>query len=439
MIPMNTLILDGSAGSDPTAAILIDQLTDALRACGGDVRTMHLNEMKIARCQGDFFCWIRQPGVCAIDDDNRVVTQAYIQSDLVVFLTPISFGGYGSGLKYAVDHLIPLIMPYFTQIQGEVHHSRRYQKYPRLLAIGWLPRPDSTSKAVFHHLVQRNAINFHAPVAISGVIYAGEPVDEIHSNVKTWLEAVLGGKSQPQRELPAFDAEPIAPGDPPKSALLLVGSPRGATSCSQALGDYLLEKLALQGIQTERVRLYTLLNSARHKASLFSKMDASNLVVLAFPLYIDSVPAPVTSILEEYAAHRGTVGEGRNPRFVALVNSGFPEAYQNQTALAICRNFARQTGLEWAGGLALGGGQVLAGGTPLGQLNGPAIPVRRSLEIAARALAEGKPVPDEALTLMAGKSIPAWLLQVFGSFAWKNQASQYNAQHHMGDRPYLVK
>lgn len=44
---------------------------------------------------------------------------------------------------------------------------------------------------------------------------------------------------------------------------------------------------------------------------------------------------------------------------VGIVNSGFPEAFHNDTALAILRRFAAETGFQWAGGLALGGGGTI--------------------------------------------------------------------------------
>jgi len=46
-------------------------------------------------------------------------------SELVVLLTPITFEGYCSELKKAVDRVIPLILPYFLFVRHEVHHIRR--------------------------------------------------------------------------------------------------------------------------------------------------------------------------------------------------------------------------------------------------------------------------------------------------------------------------
>ena len=43
------------------------------------------------------------------------------------------------------------------------------------------------------------------------------------------------------------------------------------------------------------------------------------------------------------------------------MNCGFAEAHHNDVALDIYRLFARDAGLHWAGGLAIGGGGMFAG------------------------------------------------------------------------------
>ncbi len=46
-------------------------LTAQLQARGWEVEHFALCEKKIGNCAGDFFCWIRTPGVCNVNDDNR--------------------------------------------------------------------------------------------------------------------------------------------------------------------------------------------------------------------------------------------------------------------------------------------------------------------------------------------------------------------------------
>ena len=90
-------------------------------------------------------------------------------------------------------------------------------------------------------------------------------------------------------------------------------------------------------------------------------------------------------------------------------NNGLLEAYQNNSAIALCRQLALQSGMSWAGGLATGAGEALSSGRPLAETPGPGRPpvghLLRALELAA-ALAQGQPVPGEAADMMAGIPIP---------------------------------
>jgi hypothetical protein len=135
----------------------------SLEERGWTVLTHALRELDVAPCRGCFACWVKTPGVCIIDDMGREIAKAVVQSDLVVYITPVTFGGYSSVLKKAVDRLIPLILPYFRLIDGEVHHVKRYERYPRLLGLGIAERADTESERVFRTVVERNGINMHAP------------------------------------------------------------------------------------------------------------------------------------------------------------------------------------------------------------------------------------------------------------------------------------
>jgi hypothetical protein len=158
-------------------------------------------------------------------------------------------------------------------------------------------------------------------------------------------------------------------------------------------------------------------------------------LVIAFPLYVDSLPYLVIRAMEHIARHRQARGEGKSQRLVSIANCGFPEAHQNDTALAICRQFAREAGFEWAGGLALGGGEAI-NGKSLSQVKGMARNVIKSLDLTADALAEGQMVPQEAVGAMATPITPAWAYALLGGMGWKRRAKKHGAQKKLRDRPY---
>jgi hypothetical protein len=220
----------------------------------------------------------------------------------------------------------------------------------------------------------------------------------------------------------------------PRQALLLVGSAKRPRSTSESLGTYLLERLGEQGFATETLLLHRALRSEAGRQELLDATDRADLLVLAFPLYVDTLPAMVTWALEHIASHRaGTPRRGQ--RLVALANCGFPEAHHNDTALAICRHFAQEAGLAWAGGLALGAGQAIDG-RPLSEAGGMARHVVESLGLAAEALAAGDPVPRQAVDIMARSFMPAWAYMRMGGLAWRMQARKHGAHRRLDACPY---
>ena len=161
---MKALILNGARETDTDADRFQDVLADELSERHWEVNTVLLREVKLTHCVGCFDCWIKTPGICRFKDAGPWIAESFIQSDLAVFVTPVTFGGYSSELKKALDRAICLISPHFMKIKGEVHHKPRYSHYPRLLAFGLREQPRGDSDAIFQSLVGRNALNLHTPV-----------------------------------------------------------------------------------------------------------------------------------------------------------------------------------------------------------------------------------------------------------------------------------
>jgi hypothetical protein len=162
-------------------------------------------------------------------------------------------------------------------------------------------------------------------------------------------------------------------------------------------------------------------------------VGAADLVILAFPLYIDALPYFCTLALEAMAGEN-LAGKA----LVALANNGFPEARQNNLALSICARFAEDHGMAWAGGLALGGGEALSGGMPLAgkarRGRPPAGHVVKALDAAAGALAAGRTLPDEAQALLEKSPLPGipfglwrWIFRKVGESGWRRAARKNGA------------
>jgi Flavodoxin-like fold len=227
----------------------------------------------------------------------------------------------------------------------------------------------------------------------------------------------------------------------PKTALLLVGSAKPAgDSTSEALGSCLAQRLQERGIATTTMHVARVLRTEERTSALLAAVSAADVVILAFPLYVDSLPYLVTKALERIAAHRlGSHGTAEaaatRPMFLAIANCGFPEAAHNATALAICEQFADEAGFAWAGGLALGEGGAISG-RPLAEVSGMARNVVSALDMVAAALAAGRPVPEEAIALMARPFIPALAYMLLGDLGWLMRAGQNRVLTRLGARPF---
>jgi NAD(P)H-dependent FMN reductase len=219
------------------------------------------------------------------------------------------------------------------------------------------------------------------------------------------------------------------------NALLLVGSPKPAASASRSFGEALLSRLAARGATIRTAPVTPSFRSEEKLAELTEKIAWADLVVLSCPIYIDSLPAPVTRLLEAWATGveaNARVGSG-SKRLALLAQCGFPEARHCDVAVDVCRQFCVEAGAEWAGALAFGTGGALEGRpierSPLAR----AVP---ALDAAADALAAGQPIPSSASAAFAKPIAPAWVYTLFGGLAWWRLARKRGGKERLRLRRY---
>lgn len=218
------------------------------------------------------------------------------------------------------------------------------------------------------------------------------------------------------------------------NALILVGSPKGRTSASWMLGSRLAEGLQDHGVTVQYGMVHHELRSGEGAGKLLDLVDSSDLVVLAFPLYVDSLPAPLTRLLELVAERRGRTAAAGSPRLAVIVQCGFPEAHQCDTAIGICRRFAGSAGMRWAGALAMGMGGSLEG--DFKRMPGGGKKILDALGKAAEALARGGDIPDDAKALFARPLMPRRFYTMIGNLGWRLKMRKNKAQRPIGYRPY---
>jgi hypothetical protein len=222
-----------------------------------------------------------------------------------------------------------------------------------------------------------------------------------------------------------------------KKALLLIGSPHGFNSSSNSLGIYLLDKLQSGGYETSKIHAQAAVHNPEKQAEMLSQVADSDLLILAFPLYVDSLPSGLILALEKIAEDRKKATATKHTRVLAIVNNGFPESKQNATAIAICKQFANEVEYEWVGGLMMGAGAMI-NGMPLEKA--PMMKnVKKSLDLTSQNLIEGSTVSDETMELMAKSVMPKFIMTMFANMGWKSMAKPYGNQKKLRDRPIKIK
>lgn len=224
-------------------------------------------------------------------------------------------------------------------------------------------------------------------------------------------------------------------------ALLIVGSPKGKASTSYTLGRGLLGRLEAGGTEAVETTVGAALKSSEERHRLYKAADEADVIIVSFPLYVDQLPAPLIQVLE-LLADRKRGAQGATPwagpiaqRLVAVVQCGFPETHQTRPAVDIMRQFARETGFQWAGALALGMGGAV-GRRSLEKAGGMLRNVVKALDAAAASLLSGGLIPEEAEALAAKPLMSRRLYGLIANWGFRSRLRKHGARKMTFDRPY---
>ncbi len=245
----------------------------------------------------------------------------------------------------------------------------------------------------------------------------------------------------------------------PQNTLILVGSPKAKKSASNNISQYIKDKIHENGVEAEIVYI------AKHQKpdkmeKLVKRASESELLIIVAPLYIDSIPAIAINFMENYYNYHGLtikpvietqqkilaqqVNETQKEpkiqqRLLAIFNSGFPEPNHNDLAIDMCKNFASQTDMEWAGGITIGMGAAFENRS-LNDAGGMARNLRNGLDNVVESLVMGVPVPSEAELIASKPLLPLFLakfvMRWFGGRMWKSRVNDKSVRNNMNNRPY---
>ena len=129
--------------------------------------------------------------------------------------------------------------------------------------------------------------------------------------------------------------------------LIINSSPRAPRSHSARFAQIFGERCKAE---TEHVQLL----HADH-VQLARKFEDRSDVLFVFPLYADGVPAILLEFLKSLSAAPPT----HRPVLSVLINCGFQEPWQNDSAVAIMRCFAHMEGYPFGAVLKVGSGEAI--------------------------------------------------------------------------------
>jgi len=184
---IKALILNGEMDRGIDLSAISQTLKEALKDKHYHVEEKKLKSIEIKPCMGCYACWIKTPGKCIIDDYGQELVSEIINCDVIVYLTPVVYGGYSPELKKALDRIIPLMLPFFEKINGEVHHPKRYDTYPEVLVLGITDMDNHQEEIIFNELIGRNALNWYNT-------FKGRVINISRDSIETSIVEALEGR-----------------------------------------------------------------------------------------------------------------------------------------------------------------------------------------------------------------------------------------------------
>ncbi len=101
---MKITVLNGSPRKENTLA-MAEAFAGGAKAAGHEVEILHVGKMKIAGCLACEYCHGKGEGKCIQKDDMEQVIPAYLDSDMIVFASPIYYFGMTAQMCAAIQRM----------------------------------------------------------------------------------------------------------------------------------------------------------------------------------------------------------------------------------------------------------------------------------------------------------------------------------------------
>ncbi len=139
----------------------IDRLLHSFLAEKGfETEEAQIGRDELSFCMGCFGCWIKKPGECVIGDSIASLNNREMNSDIVIFLSPVVFGQFSANIKNALDRWLPNMLPFFTtRKDGSTMHPPRYDSYPGQIMVGYGEALSERDGQIFTDITKKHRSN----------------------------------------------------------------------------------------------------------------------------------------------------------------------------------------------------------------------------------------------------------------------------------------
>lgn len=176
-------------------------------------------------------------------------------------------------------------------------------------------------------------------------------------------------------------------------------------------------------------RLHDLIAAKAHEVKIYKSgiqffdtktlkdIISGEIIVLAFPLYVDSIPSHTLKILMELEKAIKTE-QSKNIMAYAIVNNGFYEGQQNHLALEMVKHWCEHCGISFGGGIGQGAGGMVESvkGKPFNK--GPF----GNLERALQSLVKKIELKENYGIQYLNPNFPRFLYNMLGNKMWRETA-----------------
>ncbi|MBI9046971.1 MAG: flavodoxin family protein [Anaerolineaceae bacterium] len=319
----------------------LNELSKSLEEKDCQVVQLDLREMDLRYCTGCFDCWKKTPGRCQVEDASYEIDRQVINSDFIIWASPLKKGFPTALLKKSIDKLIPLIHPYFEVVNNEAHHRPRYDKYPKIaLLIEKESNTDDEDLNILKNIFSRTALNFKSQ--LSFMESTEIPAEKISTLI---IDETHQGIPIPKRPEPTQGLQI----KPPKHLTIFNGSPRGAKGNTPIVLGKFLDGFTSNNSNTYEIHQLNKINQREKHVEAFYNAEC---VIIGFPLYTDAMPAIVKDFIEQIC---NPDNRSKNPPMGFMVQSGFPEAAHSRFIEQYLQKLAATLGVPYLGTMVRGG------------------------------------------------------------------------------------